>query len=122
MIWKFSFFELDNRIIDYIVLFFKFKANKTARMSDERTWKKKLAFFRKNSQILLIVLTPVLTMIIPLAIQTKAANCAFVVICMVVFWLTEAIPIGVTSLLPVVLFPMLGIMPSEKVTIGYFKV
>jgi di/tricarboxylate transporter len=52
----------------------------------------------------------------------KAARCAYVVILMAVFWLTEALPIGVTSLLPVLFFPTMGIMPSGNVTIGYFKV
>ena len=41
---------------------------------------------------------------------------------MSVFWVTDALPIGVTGLLPVVCFPLLGILPSDKVTEGYFKV
>lgn len=41
---------------------------------------------------------------------------------MSVYWLTEALPMGITSLLPVLCFPLLGILPSERVTEGYFKV
>ncbi len=91
-------------------------------MGSKKLWKEKFEFFRKNKQMLIILLTPLLAMIVPLVIQTKASNCAFVVIIMIVFWLSEAIPIGVTSLFPVVFFPILGILPSDKVTIGYFKV
>jgi sodium-dependent dicarboxylate transporter 2/3/5 len=33
---------------------------------------------------------------------------------MAVWWLTDAIPLGVTALLPIVLFPILGIMPGNE--------
>ena len=38
---------------------------------------------------------------------------------MAIFWITEALPIPATSLLPIVLFPLLGIMPSAAVTASY---
>jgi len=41
---------------------------------------------------------------------------------MSVYWIVEALPIGLTSLLPLVLFPAFGILPADKVAIGYFKV
>ncbi len=40
---------------------------------------------------------------------------------MAVFWLLELLPLPVTSLLPVVLFPMLGVLSTAKVTVCYFK-
>lgn len=39
---------------------------------------------------------------------------------MAVFWCTEALPLAVTAMLPVCLFPTLGILPSKKVCIQYF--
>ncbi len=36
-------------------------------------------------------------------------------------WLTEAIPLGATSLLPLVLFPLLGIASGEQVAREYFQ-
>lgn len=40
---------------------------------------------------------------------------------MALFWCTECIPLAVTALLPVILFPMLQIMESEEVCIQYLK-
>ncbi|KAF3861109.1 hypothetical protein F7725_001364 [Dissostichus mawsoni] len=39
---------------------------------------------------------------------------------MAVFWCTEALPLAVTAMLPVCLFPTLGILPSKKVCPQYF--
>lgn len=40
---------------------------------------------------------------------------------MAVWWITQAIPISVTSLLPVALFPLLGIMNGKAVSSTYFN-
>ncbi|XP_010624535.1 solute carrier family 13 member 3 isoform X6 [Fukomys damarensis] len=39
---------------------------------------------------------------------------------MAVYWCTEALPLSVTALLPIVFFPFLGILPSHKVCPQYF--
>uniref|UniRef100_A0A8D0UH10 Solute carrier family 13 member 3 n=1 Tax=Sus scrofa TaxID=9823 RepID=A0A8D0UH10_PIG len=39
---------------------------------------------------------------------------------MAVYWCTEALPLSVTALLPIILFPFLGILPSNKVCSQYF--
>jgi len=46
---------------------------------------------------------------------------AAVAILMAVWWITEAIPLAVTSLIPVVLFPALGIMSGKVVAPIYFN-
>lgn len=38
---------------------------------------------------------------------------------MAVWWITEAIPIAATALLPIALFPILRVMPSAEVTVSY---
>ena len=40
---------------------------------------------------------------------------------MAIWWVTEAIPIPATALLPVAIFPMLGIMPGKTVAATYFN-
>uniref|UniRef100_F7CTB2 Solute carrier family 13 member 2 n=1 Tax=Ornithorhynchus anatinus TaxID=9258 RepID=F7CTB2_ORNAN len=51
----------------------------------------------------------------------KEARCAYVIIIMALFWCTEALPLAVTALLPVILFPLMGIMDSEEVCMEYLK-
>jgi hypothetical protein len=41
---------------------------------------------------------------------------------MAIYWMVEALPLAITSLLPVVLFPLLGIMDTGKVCTAYMKV
>uniref|UniRef100_A0A8D0GAR6 Solute carrier family 13 member 5 n=1 Tax=Sphenodon punctatus TaxID=8508 RepID=A0A8D0GAR6_SPHPU len=49
------------------------------------------------------------------------AQCGYVIILMAVYWCTEVIPLAVTALLPVILFPMFGILESKKVCMQYLK-
>ncbi|GIX42107.1 MAG: SLC13 family permease [Leptospiraceae bacterium] len=42
-----------------------------------------------------------------------------IIILMVLFWITEVIPIYVTALLPLVLIPLLELMPLKNVSINY---
>ncbi|XP_035241500.1 solute carrier family 13 member 2-like [Anguilla anguilla] len=70
---------------------------------------------------LIIFLTPLLILPLPLAIQTSQANCGFVIILMALYWCTECIPLAVTALLPVILFPMMQIMESGEVCVQYLK-
>ncbi|HLS28814.1 MAG TPA: SLC13 family permease, partial [Opitutales bacterium] len=44
-----------------------------------------------------------------------------VVVLMAIWWITEAIPLAATSLLPFVLFPSLGILPATEVANSYFN-
>jgi sodium-dependent dicarboxylate transporter 2/3/5 len=40
---------------------------------------------------------------------------------MAVLWITEAIPLAITSLIPVVLFPIMGVMNGKEVSTTYFN-
>ncbi|XP_061578206.1 solute carrier family 13 member 1 [Cololabis saira] len=71
--------------------------------------------------IILIVLTPLLLLPIPILIQTKEAGCAFVLLIMAIYWMTEVIPLSMTAMLPAILFPILGVMKSSMVAKEYFK-
>ncbi|XP_075052890.1 Na(+)/citrate cotransporter isoform X2 [Mixophyes fleayi] len=65
--------------------------------------------------------TPLLLLPLPLIIGTKEASCAYSIILMAVYWCTEVIPLAVTALLPVLLFPMFGILESKQVCMQYLK-
>ncbi len=55
----------------------------------------------------------------PGLMPTEANRVAAVAVLMAMLWISEAIPIAVTALLPVVLFPLLGVMPIEAATANY---
>lgn len=44
-----------------------------------------------------------------------------VAVLMAIWWITEAVPIALTALIPVVLFPLLGIMNGTTVSAAYFN-
>lgn len=54
------------------------------------------------------------------AVFLQEGKCLYVVVLMAVFWCSEALPLAVTAMLPVCLFPTLGILPSKKVCPQYF--
>nr|XP_006004909.1 PREDICTED: solute carrier family 13 member 1 [Latimeria chalumnae] len=56
-----------------------------------------------------------------LNIRSKEAECAYTLCVVAVYWLTEAMPLAVTALLPALMFPLFGIMPSNSVASTYFK-
>ncbi|XP_041349270.1 solute carrier family 13 member 5-like [Gigantopelta aegis] len=49
------------------------------------------------------------------------SRCAFGFLLMIVYWMSEALPLPVTSLLPIVLFPILGVAPPKILAVQYFK-
>ncbi|XP_036379559.1 solute carrier family 13 member 5-like [Megalops cyprinoides] len=73
----------------------------------------------KNRVILFC--TPFILLPLPLIIGTTEAGCAYVIALMAVYWCTEVLPLAVTALLPVLLFPMFGIMQSKEVCMQYLK-
>ena len=51
----------------------------------------------------------------------KESRTAYVLILMAVYWMTEALPLPITSIIPVILLPVLGIMDTGDVTMLYMK-
>ncbi|XP_064023976.1 Na(+)/dicarboxylate cotransporter 3 isoform X3 [Pogoniulus pusillus] len=56
----------------------------------------------------------------PWCAEFQEGRCLYVILLMALYWCTEALPLAVTALLPIVLFPFLGILPSNKVCPQYF--
>ncbi|XP_034280394.1 solute carrier family 13 member 2 [Pantherophis guttatus] len=67
------------------------------------------------------VLTPLVFLPLPLALPYKEAQCGYTIIVMAIFWCTEALPLAVTALFPVLFFPLMGIMDSTTVCMEYLK-
>ncbi|MFD2532861.1 SLC13 family permease [Gracilimonas halophila] len=64
--------------------------------------------------LILLMLTPT-----PEGLSDAAWKTAAITILMGIWWLTEAIPIFVTALLPIVLFPMFGVTTISEATSPY---
>ncbi|XP_068436688.1 Na(+)/citrate cotransporter-like, partial [Clinocottus analis] len=69
--------------------------------------------------VIVLVCSPFI--LLPLALSTTEAACAYVIALMAVYWCTEVLPLAVTALLPTILFPVLGIMESKDVCMQYLK-
>jgi solute carrier family 13 (sodium-dependent dicarboxylate transporter), member 2/3/5 len=80
------------------------------------TYKRVIAFLITPLLILYIVL------LAPLEPNNPMVTFTFcIAMLMAVWWITEVIPLAVTSLLPVVLFPLAGIMDGRLVASLYFN-
>ncbi|NWW48922.1 S13A5 protein, partial [Pedionomus torquatus] len=55
------------------------------------------------------------------SVLSQEAKCAYIIIIMAVYWCTEVIPLAVTSLMPVVFFPLLGVRSSKSVCLQYLN-
>ncbi|BFZ16084.1 hypothetical protein BsWGS_19123 [Bradybaena similaris] len=52
---------------------------------------------------------------------SKEMACLYGVFIMAAYWITEALPLAVTAFLPVLLFPVLGVLPARVVAANYVK-
>ena len=70
--------------------------------------------------VLALLLAGAVVLLVPASAMPDPANrVAAVAVLMAVLWVTEAIPIPVTALLPLALFPLLEVMPLDQVTANY---
>jgi sodium-dependent dicarboxylate transporter 2/3/5 len=67
----------------------------------------------------LIAFFTILFLVPESSIPAPAKKMAASAVLMAIWWISEAIPIPVTSLLPIVLYPTLKIMPTLEVTVNY---
>ncbi|XP_060600137.1 Na(+)/citrate cotransporter-like isoform X3 [Ruditapes philippinarum] len=71
--------------------------------------------------ILTVIFVPIILLPLLLDGGSPEAKCAYCVIIMAIFWITEALPIAVTSLLPVFLFPMVGLLTVKATAQQYIN-
>ncbi|CAL8109812.1 unnamed protein product [Orchesella dallaii] len=53
--------------------------------------------------------------------ESKKFRCLYVILLTALFWMSEAIPLAVTSFLPIVLFPLFGVQDTGRVSRNYMK-
>jgi len=78
-------------------------------------------FHRLHSWLLVLVPLLALPCLLIEPDQPAVGRTAFSITIMAAFWAFEVLPIAVTALLPLVLFPLLGVMPAEEVAVNYFR-
>uniref|UniRef100_A0A8C6D1G0 Solute carrier family 13 member 2 n=1 Tax=Moschus moschiferus TaxID=68415 RepID=A0A8C6D1G0_MOSMO len=64
---------------------------------------------------LIVFFLPIFLLPLPILVPTKEAYCAYTIILMALLWCTEALPLAVTAFLPVIMFPMMGIMTASTI-------
>ncbi|XP_040856852.1 solute carrier family 13 member 5 isoform X5 [Ochotona curzoniae] len=80
-----------------------------------------LSYVSKFKSFVILFVTPLLLLPLIILMPAKFVRCAYVIILMAVYWCTEVIPLAVTALLPVLLFPLLQILDSKQVCVQYMK-
>ncbi|CAF1402973.1 unnamed protein product [Didymodactylos carnosus] len=70
---------------------------------------------------LIILLTPLVLLPLPLVGKTDQTRCGYIVLILIIYWMTEAIPLPVTSILPLILFPLSGVVEAKSIAPNYFQ-
>ncbi|XP_045118131.1 protein I'm not dead yet-like [Portunus trituberculatus] len=68
-----------------------------------------------------IILSMIAASFILFYTKSQSARCGFVMVVMTVMWVTEAIPLPVTALIPVFAFPLMGVLSTDTVSRMYLK-
>ena len=80
----------------------------------EYTMRQKIGLFLGPALFLVMLVIPA-----PAGMEPVAQKMAAVACLMATWWMTEAIPIPATSLIPIALFPLMGIMHTKKAAAPY---
>ncbi|XP_077866145.1 Na(+)/citrate cotransporter-like [Saccoglossus kowalevskii] len=80
-----------------------------------------LAIILSFYKTVIFLAAPVLLAVVPLYVPTSVGLGAYVALLLAVYWVFEVVPLAVTALLPIILFPILGIVDSKRVCSNYFK-
>ncbi|MBT6041898.1 MAG: SLC13/DASS family transporter, partial [Gammaproteobacteria bacterium] len=78
------------------------------------SFRQKVGLIAGPCLFLLVLLLPV-----PEDMSIEASRVAAVALLMACFWMAETVPIPATAMLPIFLFPLLGVMPTPQVTQAY---
>ncbi|XP_064460170.1 Na(+)/citrate cotransporter-like isoform X2 [Ornithodoros turicata] len=79
------------------------------------------AFIIRNWHRVLALASPIALALIFLISDSKEARCLYGILIIIIFWMFELLPLPVTSLLPVFIFPSLGILTTTESTAPYMQ-
>ncbi len=112
-----NFAKLDKQMNNYFIYFYTSIVNMFI-MSKSTTLLSRFTF-------VLFILAPVLAVYMLIATPLDApytANAMLgVALWMAIWWATEKVPLAITALLPVIMFPLLGIMNGKEVSSTYYN-
>ncbi|XP_033223084.1 protein I'm not dead yet-like [Belonocnema kinseyi] len=74
-----------------------------------------LTFLKMYWKAIVTFSWPLLILPIIVCSNTLEARCGYVILIMAAYWITDCLPMGITSLIPVVLFPMFSIMSTDDI-------
>lgn len=91
---------------------------------DSRSTQAKKALGLKN--IVGFIIAPIVFLIIVFFFDLEPENPSVtytlaIAILMAIWWVTEVVPLAITALLPIVLFPLFGVMDGKEVSVAYFN-
>ncbi|XP_068207725.1 Na(+)/citrate cotransporter-like [Palaemon carinicauda] len=76
---------------------------------------------KNNWRFIFTFLVPLVFAIMPIMTTRQEAKCGYVILVMACYWMTEVVPMAVTSLIPVFAFPMFGILSTAECCLVYMK-
>ncbi|CAL1678918.1 unnamed protein product [Lasius platythorax] len=86
------------------------------------TYMKRTSLFLKLYwRIIFAVCWPLFWLPLVVIYDYPEVRCAYIVLIVAGYWVTECLPIGITSLIPVVLFPLFGILSSQETCACYMN-
>ncbi|CAG9558957.1 unnamed protein product [Danaus chrysippus] len=93
--------------------------------SNATIWQRFCLFFSIYWKSVLVVLTPIVLLPLPILNTgsefARAYRCMYVVLIMATYWVLELLPLPVTAMLPIVLFPTMGILDSDRTCAAYMR-
>lgn len=95
--------------------------SQTGQRNQPTKWQLLGKFIQLYWKGLFVFVYPLVLLPIFLTNNKPSMRCLYVVCVMAGLWITEALPLAVTSLIPVVAFPLMGILDSDKTCECYMK-
>lgn len=77
--------------------------------------------FRIYWRAIFVAVYPLVLLPVFVLNNEASLRCLYVVLLMAGFWVSEALPLPVTALIPMVLFPLMGILDSDRTSLCYLK-